>query len=98
MTGTSSDCSRASASGTSRPMCGGSGSGRSSTSWACSSASVSGTSDMTTAYPFGAAGSTPVPFEDDVLAVLRRLLPGDVVTYGAVAEEAGHPGAARAVG
>lgn len=31
-------------------------------------------------------------------AVLRRLQPGDLVTYGEVAEEAGHPGAARAVG
>jgi methylated-DNA-protein-cysteine methyltransferase-like protein len=30
--------------------------------------------------------------------VLLRLRPGDVVTYGEVAEEAGHPGAARAVG
>ena len=39
-----------------------------------------------------------MPFEDDVLAVLGRLGPGDVVTYGEVAEEAGHPGAARAVG
>jgi len=37
-------------------------------------------------------------FEDDVLAVLRRLRPGDLVTYGDVAEEAGYPGAARAVG
>lgn len=37
-------------------------------------------------------------FEDDVLAVLRALVPGEVVTYGEVAEEAGHPGAARAVG
>lgn len=41
---------------------------------------------------------TPVAFEDDVLAVLHRLQPGDVVTYGEVAEEAGHPRAARAVG
>ena len=39
-----------------------------------------------------------MPFEDDVRAVLLRLQPGDVVTYGEVAEEAGHPGAARAVG
>lgn len=39
-----------------------------------------------------------MPFEDDVRAVLERLAPGDVVTYGEVAEEAGHPGAARAVG
>jgi methylated-DNA-protein-cysteine methyltransferase-like protein len=33
-----------------------------------------------------------------VRAVLLRLRPGEVVTYGEVAEEAGHPGAARAVG
>jgi methylated-DNA-protein-cysteine methyltransferase related protein len=37
-------------------------------------------------------------FEDDVIAVVRRLRPGEVVSYGEVAEEAGHPGAARAVG
>jgi methylated-DNA-protein-cysteine methyltransferase-like protein len=37
-------------------------------------------------------------FERRVLRVLRRLRPGDVVTYGEVAAEAGHPGAARAVG
>jgi methylated-DNA-protein-cysteine methyltransferase-like protein len=37
-------------------------------------------------------------FEDEVLRVLHSLEPGDVVTYGEVAEEAGHPGAARAVG
>lgn len=37
-------------------------------------------------------------FEDEVLRVLRSLEPGDVVTYGEVAEEAGFPGAARAVG
>lgn len=30
--------------------------------------------------------------------MLLRLRPGEVVTYGEVAEEAGHPGAARAVG
>jgi methylated-DNA-protein-cysteine methyltransferase related protein len=41
---------------------------------------------------------TLVAFEDDVLAVLHRLRPGEIVTYGEVAEEAGHPGAARAVG
>jgi methylated-DNA-protein-cysteine methyltransferase-like protein len=38
------------------------------------------------------------PFEDRVDAVLKRLRPGEVVTYGEVAEEAGKPGAARAVG
>jgi methylated-DNA-protein-cysteine methyltransferase related protein len=37
-------------------------------------------------------------FEEDVVAVLRRLGPGDVATYGEVATEAGHPGAGRAVG
>jgi methylated-DNA-protein-cysteine methyltransferase-like protein len=37
-------------------------------------------------------------FELAVAAVLDRLGPGDVVTYGEVAAEAGHPGAARAVG
>lgn len=39
-----------------------------------------------------------MPFDDDVLAVLRSLRVGDVVSYDEVAEEAGHPGAARAVG
>jgi len=37
-------------------------------------------------------------FEDAVVAVLRRLRWGEVVTYGEIATEAGHPGAARAVG
>ena len=37
-------------------------------------------------------------FEADIRAVLERLRPGEVVTYGEVAAEAGHPGAARAVG
>jgi methylated-DNA-protein-cysteine methyltransferase-like protein len=37
-------------------------------------------------------------FEAAVLTVLHRLGPGDLVTYGEVAEEAGFPGAARAVG
>jgi methylated-DNA-protein-cysteine methyltransferase-like protein len=37
-------------------------------------------------------------FEDDVVAVISALRPGDVVTYGEVAAEAGYPGAARAVG
>ncbi len=38
------------------------------------------------------------PFEEAVAAVLGRLRPGDVVSYGEVAAEAGHPGAHRAVG
>ncbi len=37
-------------------------------------------------------------FETAVRAVLEALEPGDVVTYGEVAAEAGFPGAARAVG
>lgn len=37
-------------------------------------------------------------FERAVGAVLDRLQPGDLVTYGDVASEAGFPGAARAVG
>jgi methylated-DNA-protein-cysteine methyltransferase-like protein len=38
------------------------------------------------------------PFECSVAEVLERLEPGEVVTYGEVAAEAGYPGAARAVG
>ncbi|MEM9202652.1 MAG: MGMT family protein [Actinomycetota bacterium] len=37
-------------------------------------------------------------FERAVAGVLDELEPGDVVTYGEVAGEAGYPGAARAVG
>lgn len=37
-------------------------------------------------------------FEQAVDRVLLSLAPGEVVTYGEVAEEAGFPGAARAVG
>ena len=37
-------------------------------------------------------------FGEAVAAVLMRLEPGEVVSYGDVAEEAGFPGAARAVG
>ena len=37
-------------------------------------------------------------FEERVTAVVAALGPGDVVTYGEVAREAGSPGAARAVG
>jgi len=38
------------------------------------------------------------PFEAAVLDVLRALEPGDVLSYGDVAAEAGRPGAHRAVG
>jgi methylated-DNA-protein-cysteine methyltransferase related protein len=37
-------------------------------------------------------------FEDAVLEVITSLEPGEVVTYGEVADQAGFPGAARAVG
>jgi methylated-DNA-protein-cysteine methyltransferase-like protein len=37
-------------------------------------------------------------FERAVAAVLDGLRPGEVVTYGEVAAEAGYPGRARAVG
>lgn len=37
-------------------------------------------------------------FEDAVLSVITSLEPGEVVTYGEVADQAGFPGAARAVG
>ena len=37
-------------------------------------------------------------FEDAVVGVLRATRPGEVLTYGEVAAEAGRPGAARAVG
>jgi methylated-DNA-protein-cysteine methyltransferase-like protein len=37
-------------------------------------------------------------FEQAVASVLRGLRPGDVVTYGEVAAEAGYPKRARAVG
>jgi alkylated DNA nucleotide flippase Atl1 len=37
-------------------------------------------------------------FERSVLKVLRSLKPGEIVTYGEVASEAGFPNAARAVG
>ena len=43
-------------------------------------------------------GPSPGDFEAAVAAVLAALEPGDVVTYGEVAAEAGRPGAARAVG
>ncbi len=42
--------------------------------------------------------TTWTDFELSVAAVLDDLVPGDVVTYSEVAQEAGRPGAARAVG
>ncbi|MDK1019061.1 MAG: MGMT family protein [Actinomycetota bacterium] len=38
------------------------------------------------------------PFEDAVVDVIEQIPAGETATYGEVAEEAGFPGAARAVG
>lgn len=38
------------------------------------------------------------PFTTRVLAAVRRIPPGHVATYGDIADAAGRPGAARAVG
>jgi methylated-DNA-protein-cysteine methyltransferase-like protein len=38
------------------------------------------------------------PFEAAVVAVIQATEPGDLMSYGEVAAEAGYPGAARAVG
>lgn len=54
---------------------------------------MAGEHDPEPAHP-----TTPTPFAAAVLEVLLALEPGDVVTYGEVAVEAGRPGAARAVG
>ncbi len=40
----------------------------------------------------------PTDFEDLVLTIVLSLRPGEVATYGEIAEEVGRPGAARAVG
>ena len=43
-------------------------------------------------------GASESDFTRAVVAVIAALGPGDVVSYGEVAVEAGYPGAARAVG
>jgi methylated-DNA-protein-cysteine methyltransferase related protein len=48
--------------------------------------------------PMAGTRSAMTEFEFRVRAVIAALRPGDVATYGEVAEEAGHPGAGRAVG
>jgi methylated-DNA-protein-cysteine methyltransferase-like protein len=40
----------------------------------------------------------PTDFQRRVVALVEALAPGEVVTYGELALEAGRPGAARAVG
>lgn len=39
----------------------------------------------------------PTPFQRAVVAAVARLRPGELVTYGELAEELGRPGAAQAV-
>lgn len=46
----------------------------------------------------GAAGGAGGDFVEAVEAAVRALGPGEVATYGEIAEEAGFPGAARGVG
>lgn len=53
---------------------------------------------FSSALPMKADRDDWTAFEQAVADVLDRLQPGDVVTYGEVAAEAGFPGAARAVG
>jgi methylated-DNA-protein-cysteine methyltransferase-like protein len=48
--------------------------------------------------PSGMATRAGGEFEERVRAVILRLRAGEVATYGEIAEEAGYPGAARAVG
>jgi methylated-DNA-protein-cysteine methyltransferase-like protein len=43
-------------------------------------------------------GGPRTPWEEAIEQVLRSLRPGEVVTYGEVALEAGRPAAARSVG
>jgi len=46
----------------------------------------------------GPSSEDLTPFEAAIVEVLATVGPGEVVTYGEVALEAGRPGAARAVG
>ena len=39
----------------------------------------------------------PTPFQREVIRAVRRLAPGDLVTYGGLAEEIGRPGSGQAV-
>ena len=41
---------------------------------------------------------TLTPLSREIIAVVAMLAPGEVVSYGDVAHDAGHPGASRAVG
>jgi methylated-DNA-protein-cysteine methyltransferase related protein len=52
---------------------------------------------MVEGWPKGPGDTSPV-FEDAVIAVVRSIRPGEVMTYGEVAEVAGFGGRARGVG
>ena len=54
---------------------------------------LTGAGDMPTVLD-----ETLTPLARELLAVIALLAPGEVVSYGDVAHDAGHPGAARAVG
>ena len=43
-------------------------------------------------------GHPLTPRAREIIAIVATLAPGEVVSYGDVAHDAGHPGAARAVG
>ncbi len=53
---------------------------------------------MTSSDRAGASDEPSDGFRGRVVAVVLGTTPGEVLTYGEVAAEAGHPGAARAVG
>jgi len=45
-----------------------------------------------------AEGHVPTPFQSDVIEAMSALRPGELATYGEIAEEVGRPGSAQAVG
>lgn len=58
------------------------------------------TRDATAPLPGGGHAEPPErlsPFQQHVVEVVSALQPGELVTYGEVALEAGHPGAGQAV-
>jgi methylated-DNA-protein-cysteine methyltransferase-like protein len=42
-------------------------------------------------------GHVPTPFQEAIVAAVRALQPGDLVTYAELSEEVGSPGAGQAV-
>lgn len=53
---------------------------------------------LISAWASGWRSDAMTEFASRVLALVRRIPPGRVATYGDIAAAAGHPGAARAVG